>query len=220
LKGKKALLAGASGLIGSELLQLLLQSESYEQVTAIVRRPLGLEHPKLKEIVCEFDRLEEIQEQLIADDVFCSLGTTIKKAKTREAMHRIDVDYPNSIAMLAKSQGARHFLVVSSMNANIHSPFAYSKMKAQLELNLQSVSYEALSIFRPSLLLGERSEFRFAENLAVKTAGVLSALFRRPISSRLAIEAKVVAQAMIQVANQDRTGMAIYTPNQIENAAK
>jgi dTDP-4-dehydrorhamnose reductase len=108
--GKKALIAGSTGLIGNELLQLLLNGEEYEQVVAIVRRPLEVKHSKLVEKVVDFDRMNEYHESFAVDDVFCCLGTTIKKAKTKEAMWKIDVDYPVAIARLASSHGAKKFL--------------------------------------------------------------------------------------------------------------
>ncbi|MBG9733464.1 oxidoreductase [Paenibacillus alvei] len=219
LNGKRALIAGASGLIGRELLNILLQSDTYDQVYAMVRRPLETKHPKLTEIVCSFDQLEQVAEQLAVDDVFCCLGTTIKKAKSKEAMYQVDVHYPTSLAKLSKEQGARHFLVVSSMNANMKSPFWYARMKGMLEEQLQHVSFEALSIFRPSLLLGERHESRLLEDLSSKVIRSLFSLLGRPIPSRLAIEAKVVALAMFHVANEKRVGVAIYSSNQIEAIA-
>lgn len=219
MNGKKALIAGASGLIGKELLNILLQSDTYDQVHAIVRRPLETKHPKLSEIICSFDQLEQVVEQLAVDDVFCSLGTTIKKAKTKDEMFKVDVHYPTLLAKLSKEQGARHFLVVSSMNANIRSPFWYARMKGMLEEQLQFVSLEALSIFRPSLLLGERNESRWLEDLSSKVIRSLFSLLGRPVSSRLAIEAKVVAQAMYQVADEKRTGVGIYSSSQIEAIA-
>ena len=134
MAGKTALIAGAAGLVGNELLHFLLNGTEYEKVIAIVRRPLELSHPKLVETIVDFDQLEKFRENFIADDVFCCLGTTIKKAKTKEAMWKIDVEYPVGIARLASEQGADKFLLISSMGANPNSSVWYSKMKGKLEI--------------------------------------------------------------------------------------
>ncbi|ESU32254.1 hypothetical protein G3A_12380 [Bacillus sp. 17376] len=213
--GKKALIAGSTGLIGNELLQILLDSKEYDQVTAIVRRPLDVKHSKLVERVIDFDRLEEYIGLFAVDDVFCCLGTTIKKAKTKEAMWKIDVDYPVSIAKLASSKGARKFLLVSSMNADPDSPIFYSKMKGKLEEEIKRIPFETTAIFRPSLLLGERDEFRLGERAAAAIFTKMPFLFAGPFKKYKAIEGKTVASAMYRVAQLDKTGFTIYPSEHI-----
>ncbi|WP_210364059.1 oxidoreductase [Bacillus sp. REN3] len=214
MTGKSALIAGSTGLIGNGLLHLLLDGEEYERVVAIVRRPLEVQHPKLVEKIVDFDRLEENREIFAVDDVYCCLGTTIKKAKTKEAMWKIDVDYPVTIAKLAISGGARQFLIVSSMNANPDSRLFYPKMKGRLEKEIKEVPFDSTSIFRPSLLLGERKESRFGEQAA---AAIFTRLpFKGPMEKYRAIEGKTVASAMYRVAQQHNTGLAIYPSEQIQ----
>lgn len=214
--GKKALIAGSTGLIGNELLQILLNSKEYDQVTAIVRRPLDVKHSKLVERVIDFDRLEEYTGLFAVDDVFCCLGTTIKKAKTKEAMWKIDVDYPVAIAKLGNSEGARKFLLVSSMNADPDSPIFYSKMKGKLEQEIKRISYETTAIFRPSLLLGERDEFRLGERAAAAIFTKMPFLFGGPFKKYKAIEGRTVASAMYQVAQKEVTGISIYPSEKIQ----
>ncbi|GAM16057.1 oxidoreductase [Mesobacillus selenatarsenatis] len=218
--GKKALIAGSTGLIGNELLQILLNSKEYDQVTAIVRRPLYVKHSKLDERVIDFDRLEEYIGLFAVDDVFCCLGTTIKKAKTKEAMWKIDVDYPVAIAKLASSKGARKFLLVSSMNANPDSPIFYSKMKGKLEEEIKRIPFETTSIFRPSLLLGERDEFRFGERAAAAIFTKMPFLFGGPFKKYKAIEGRVVASAIYQVAQKEVTGLALYPSGKIQEIGR
>ncbi|MBT2685077.1 oxidoreductase [Bacillus sp. ISL-37] len=213
---KTALIAGSTGLIGNELLQLLLNGEEYEQVVAIVRRPLEVKHSKLVEKVVDFDRLNEYHELFDVDDVFCCLGTTIKKAKTKEAMWKIDVDYPVAIAKLASSKGARKFLLVSSMNADPDSPIFYSKMKGKLEQEIKRIPYETTAIFRPSLLLGERDEFRLGERAAAEIFTKMPFLFGGPFKKYKAIEGRTVASAMYQVAQKDTAGLTIYASEKIQ----
>ncbi|SHK84441.1 NAD-dependent epimerase/dehydratase family protein [Desulforamulus aeronauticus] len=220
MKERTALIAGATGLVGNELLQILLQEKEYERVYAIVRKSLMLKHPKLIEIVCDFDRLEEVKEYFAVDDVFCCLGTTIKKAKTREAMYKVDVEYPVTLAKLAKAQGACHFLIISSVNANVESFIWYPKMKGQLEEQIKNIPFATTSILRPSLLLGMRKEFRFFEGIAIKVVRGLSILLRRSLPSQMGIEAKIVAQAMYQIAQMNKPGVRIYSPKQMEDIIK
>lgn len=216
MDNKTALLVGASGLVGNELLHILLESQIYEKVVALVRRPLEIKHPNLVEVLCDFERLEEVEEYFQVDDVFCTLGTTIKKAKTKEAMYRVDVEYPISIAELAREKGAKQFLIVSSMNANKDSRLWYPKMKGELEEFLRKIPYEAMLIFQPSLLLGNRSEFRLLEKMGVKIVRGLSRIMGNKIGSRLGIEAKTVAAAMFLVAQKEQKGIQVYSTRHME----
>lgn len=216
MAGKTALIAGATGLVGNELLQFLLKEKAYDKVVALVRRPLAIKHPKLEEIIVDFDKLEDYKDCFTVDDVFCCLGTTIKKARTKEAMWKIDVDYPVEIAKLASSHGARKFMLVSSMNADPNSPIFYSKMKGKLEETIKQIPYESISIFRPSLLLGNRQEFRLGERAAAAIFTKVPFLFAGPLKKYRAIEGKTVASAMYKAAQENKPGITIYPSEQIQ----
>jgi len=203
MEKKTALVVGATGLVGKELLQILLDATEYGRLIAIVRRPIDIDYPKLKVAICNFDKLEELDKECYnVDDVFCCLGTTIKKAKTQEAMHKIDVEYPTLIAKLAKENGAKHFLLVSSMNADSSSRIFYPRIKGQLEDDIKNIPYERISIFRPSILLGDRNENRFGEKLAIKIYRLIEFVARKPIP-KLGIEVKTVAYGMYKAAQTD-----------------
>lgn len=219
MKGRKALIAGASGLVGKELLLLLLEGQAYEKVYALVRKPLEIDHPKLVEVICDFEKLIEVQHFFEVQDVFCCLGTTIKKAKTKEAMYKVDVEYPIAIANLSLAKGAEHFLIISSMNANPKAVFWYPKMKGELEEALKRIPLKSLSIFRPSLLLGNREEFRLAESVAAVMFRRISFLLKETWRSKLAMEAKTVAQAMYAVAQKQEQGVALYEASAIDTIA-
>jgi uncharacterized protein YbjT (DUF2867 family) len=216
LAGKTALIAGATGLIGKELLQFLLNGNEYDKVIAIVRRPVGIDHPKLDERIVDFNQLEQRKQLFTADDVFCCLGTTIKKAKTKEAMWKIDVEYPVSIATLASSEGAKKFLLVSSMNADPESAIFYPRMKGKLEEEIKQIPFETTAIFRPSLLLGEREEFRFGERTAAAIFSKLPFLFTGPLRKYKAIEGRTVASAMYRVAQKNDKGLTVYPSELIQ----
>lgn len=217
--GKTALIAGASGLVGQHLLQILLHNEAYNRVIALARSPLNEQHPKLIEHIVNFDKLEEQPSLFAVDDVFCCLGTTIKKAGSQEVMYRIDVDYPFTIAKLSQQQGAQQFLVVSAMGANPNSTIFYSRMKGELEQKLASLAYPSLSILRPALLLGERNEVRVGERLGAIVAKGTSWLMGGPLQKYKAIEGKQVARAMYNLSQQNNAGVHIYDNKQLHELA-
>ncbi|WP_071394974.1 NAD-dependent epimerase/dehydratase family protein [Bacillus tuaregi] len=216
---KTALIAGASGLIGNELLHYLLEGAEYDRVTAIVRVPLNITHPKLEEKIISFDEMDHDKELFAVDDVFCCLGTTIKKAKTKEAMYKIDVEYPVQMAQLASEKGAKKFLIVSSLNANPHSSIWYPKMKGQLEEKINQIPFQSIAIMQPSLLLGDRDEFRLGEKAGEIFFTFFACLFIGPLKKYKAIQGRTVSLAMYRIAQMNKTGIHIYPSEQIEQAA-
>ncbi|HZW83835.1 MAG TPA: NAD-dependent epimerase/dehydratase family protein, partial [Candidatus Deferrimicrobium sp.] len=137
--GKSALLVGASGLVGGELLRCILNGQEYSKVLILVRKPLGIKNPKLEERVIEFEDLERYKDCFKVEDVFCCLGTTIKSAGSQEAFRKVDVDYPLEMARLAKEMQVKKFLIISSMGANHKTSIFYSRMKGLLELKLKEI---------------------------------------------------------------------------------
>ncbi|TJY40908.1 oxidoreductase [Cohnella pontilimi] len=220
MQHKTALIMGASGLVGGALLQILLDAPEYERVKALVRRPLGIRHDKLNEVIVNFDALNDDVDQFQVEDVFSCLGTTIKKARTREAMNRIDYEYPLEAARLAKSKGVQRFLVVSSMNANPESAIWYSRMKGSLERDLRRLELPSLHLFRPSLLLGDRDEFRLGERVAAFLVPRLSFLLVGGLRKYRAIEGVVVARAMYHAAQLPDKGTRIYLSDEIERMGR
>ncbi|RFU62443.1 NAD-dependent epimerase/dehydratase family protein [Peribacillus glennii] len=220
MKEKSALIVGASGLVGSELLQILLNEGAYRKITAIVRKPLGIQHPKLEEKTVDFNHLDHYSEYFIADDVFCCLGTTIKKAGTKEEMTKVDVGYPLAAAKLSFENGASKFLVISSMGADPDALVAYSRMKGMLEQELSKVGFQSLHIFRPSLLLGNRKEFRAGESAAGFLFPLLSFLLVGPLKKYKAIQAATVALAMYRAAQSGKKGKTIYLSDEIQDIAQ
>ena len=213
---RTALLLGASGLIGGHCLDLLLHDEAYDQVIAFVRKPLPINHTKLTQYEVNFDRLSEHANLLKADDVFCCLGTTIKKAGSQEAFRKVDFTYAHEAAKLAAHNGASQFLLVSSLGADAKSSVFYSRVKGEIEAAISAMNFESVSIFRPSLLLGERTEFRLAERLAEPFAKAVSFFLIGSLRKYRAIEARTVAAAMIEIAKKEMKGVKIYESDQIQ----
>jgi uncharacterized protein YbjT (DUF2867 family) len=213
---KTAALLGATGLVGSRCLQHLLHDPSYNEVRAIVRRLISPGHPKLRVIDADFDRLSALGPQLGANDVFCCLGTTIKKAGTREAFRKVDFEYPVNAATSAVEQGAEQFLLVSSLGANPASRVFYNRVKGEVEEAISRLPFAAIHIFRPSMLLGERAEYRPAEKVGAALMTSLSFLMVGKWKKYRAIEADVVARAMVSAARQGRSGVNVYESDTIQ----
>lgn len=210
LMPKTALLAGATGLVGSALLPLLLADARYAKVVVVGRRPVALAHPKLKQIVTELDQLEAVRPQLIADDVFCCLGTTRQQAGSKEAFYKVDFSYVAALGALAASNFAEQFLVVSSLGADAHSRVYYSRVKGEMEAAVRALQFRALHIFRPSLLLGERARPRLGERLGAAALALVGPLLRGGRAQYRPIAAATVAAAMLQAASRDATGVQVH----------
>jgi uncharacterized protein YbjT (DUF2867 family) len=216
---RTALLLGASGLIGGHCLDLLLADEFYSRVVAPGRRPLARAHAKLTQHAVNFDDLAAHAALLRADDVFCCLGTTIKRAGSQEAFRKVDFTYPAECARLARREGAQQFLLVSSLGANARSAVFYSRVKGEVEAAIAAVGFEAVQIFRPSLLTGERAERRTGEVVAGKFADVFSFAFAGPLRKYRPIAARAVAAAMVNLAKRRPPGVNIYESDRIRELA-
>jgi Predicted nucleoside-diphosphate-sugar epimerases len=216
---KSALLVGASGLVGGHCLQFLLEESSYTRVSVLVRRPLSITHDKLVQHVVDFSELETLGEFLAADDVYFCLGTTIKKAGTQEAFRKVDFDYPIKIAALTQHCGVAQFLLVSSLGADPHSRIFYNRVKGEVEEAIRKISFTTINIFRPSLLLGERTEHRTGEKAGAFIMSGLKYALVGPLRKYRAIQAHDVAKAMVQVAQKNLKGVNIFDSKQIQEIA-
>ncbi len=216
---KTALLVGASGLVGGNCLHFLIEEPLYKRVTVLVRKPLAITHKKLLQHVIDFGELETLGECLSADDVYCCLGTTIKKAGTQEAFRKVDFDYPVKIAALSQHCGANQFLLVSSLGADPHSRIFFNRVKGEVEEAIRKISFTAFDIFRPSLLLGERNEHRTGEKAGAFVMSGLKYVLGGPLKKYRAIQARDVAKAMVRAAQMDLQGMNIFESQRIQEIA-
>ncbi len=201
---KTALLLGATGLVGSHLLRRLLDAPYYSEVVALVRRPLQVGHPRLRQVVFDFDHPDA--DDVRADDLFCALGTTLRKAGSKAAQYRVDVEYPLAIGRIARANGTQQYLLVSSVGASARSSNFYLRMKGELEAQLAALAFETLIVARPSLLLGQRAEVRTGERIGI----ALEHLFRPLIPRRYrGIHADQVAAALVALANAGLQGVQV-----------
>ncbi|GAB4494013.1 MAG: oxidoreductase [Saprospiraceae bacterium] len=201
---KTALLLGATGLVGGHLLKQLLESPHYAQVVALVRRPLEFQHPKLRQEIIDFDHPDA--SKIKGDDLFCALGTTLKKAGSKEAQYRIDCIYPYEIGRIAKQNGIRRYLLVSSVGTDAKSSNFYLRTKGELEEKIQGLGFGHFVTARPSFLLGERKEFRLGEKIAIALVQVFGVFAPRRYRG---VRAEKVARALIAKANEGGVGVEV-----------
>jgi uncharacterized protein YbjT (DUF2867 family) len=210
------LVAGATGLIGRNCVEQLLADEDIALVQVLVRRPTGLQNPRLAEFVTDFDQLEEFAQQhpqlFNVDAVFCCLGTTMSIAGSKPAFERVDYHYVRRLAELAAAQGVKRFLLVSAIGASARSPAYYSRIKGKAEDAVRELHFPTLHIMQPSLLLGHRpgSKPRPAEDLAQKLVPLVMPLFRGPLSRFRPVSAETVAAEMIRLAKLDQPGVHVH----------
>ena len=171
---KKAILIGATGLIGSELLRQLLADSTYSEVKVLSRRTTGVNHSKLKEVLIDFDDLDNYKSELVGDVLFSTMGTTIKKAGSQDVQYKIDYTYQYNTAKLTSANGVKQLVLLSSYGANSESKVFYSKIKGELDEAVQKLNFDSVSIIRPSMLVGDRKEFRLAEKMLIPLMYVFS----------------------------------------------
>jgi uncharacterized protein YbjT (DUF2867 family) len=217
--GHRAVLVGATGLVGQGVLQLLLESDRYEKVFALTRRPLTMSHPKLEQRVIDFDQLATTDLPQ-SDDVFCALGSTIRKAGSQAAFRKVDLEYPKALAERMVQAGARQFVLVSSVGADSASGNFYLRTKGELEDALAALPFHALHFFRPSLLAGERTEARPGERLMTVLANALQWALMGSWRKYRSIAATDVAAGMVAAAAASEAGTHVYHYDQILQLAR
>jgi uncharacterized protein YbjT (DUF2867 family) len=218
--GRIALVAGGSGLVGSKLLPLLLQSPLYTRVHALSRRPLPLDHARLANRVVRFEASLQAQlKGLQCQDAFCCLGTTIREAGSQSAFRAVDLELVQEFAQLALNFGAERLVVVSALGANAASKNFYLRVKGEMEKALEAKRFRSLDILQPSLLLGARREMRPLEFGAQLLMPLLNPLLLGAWSRYRAIPAATVAAAMCATAQSGRRGVYRYTYDGIVSLA-
>jgi uncharacterized protein YbjT (DUF2867 family) len=205
IMSKTAIIIGATGLTGTALLNQLLEHPAYSQVTILVRREMPLQHSKLKQVLFDFDAPNASLIQ--GDDLFCAMGTTLAKAGSKEAQYKIDCTYPAEIGRLAKANGVKRYLLVSSVGADANSSGFYLKTKGELEQKIQALGFERFVAARPSFLLGNRAEFRLGERIGIVMIKAFSSLLVGGLHKYKGIAVTDLASALIRMANDGKVGV-------------
>lgn len=204
---KQAVVVGATGVVGKELVKQLCQHPEFSQVVCLVRREFDFTSAKLTQHIVDFEQPENWQNLVQGNVVFCALGSTIKKAGSKSALQKIDLDLPVTIANIAKHNVVQSFALVSSTGANANSTSFYLSLKGKLEQHLTSLQFSTLSIVRPSLIVGNRDEFRLGEEIAV---AALKLLKHVPVIKRYrSITGQQVAKALIHYYLANPSGVSI-----------
>jgi len=207
-----AAIAGSTGLVGRQLIEQLLDSTRYTDVHAIGRRAPPIVHRKLHLIASDLRTMPPLP---AIDDAFCCLGTTINKAGSQAAFRAVDFDMVLHFAKAAKKAGAMRFLVVSALGANAKSSVFYNRVKGEMEQALRDLDFKSLTIFRPSLLVGERAEARMGERVGIAVFSALAPLMIGPARKARPVEAKVVARAMLLAAAGHASGVTEIESDEI-----
>ena len=214
-----ATLVGATGLIGSYLLQELLNDTYFDTVRILIRRPVDINHPKLEKKIVDFNDNDSLLVALSNSDVvFCSIGSTMKKVKgDKEAYRKIDFEIPVKLARFCKMTGCEKFILVSSAGANSKSRNFYQQLKGETDEAVKGSALKTIHIMRPSLLLGERKEFRLGENIGKVVMTSLSFLIPGKYK---AIKGKDVAKVMLALAKKNEEGVFVHENREIRNLSK
>lgn len=207
---KTALLFGATGLVGNELLHQLLNEQAYSKVIAPTRRPHHLQDAKLENPIVDFEQLEKYGDRWPCHDVFICLGTTIKKAGSKAAFRKVDFDYIIKAAVVAKAGGANQCLLVSSVGADAESIFFYTRVKGETEEAIQDIGFWATHIFQPGVLVGKRSEFRLGERIGIGVSNVLRNISPNLLGNYNPTEVETLAQKMIEAARGVNGGVQYH----------
>ena len=213
---KTAIIFGSTGLIGSQLLNILLQDDEYSTIKAVVRSPISVSHKKLEVIVNDLTNISSLKENISGDRCFFCIGTTKSQTPNKNEYRRIEYDIPVQIASIAKKNNVNCFLYISSLGSNPNTNNTYLKNKGEVEEKLKGLNFKQLTIVKPSILLGKRSKFRLGEFLSQRIFVLLSFLFVGPLKKVKPINSKQVAKTMAFIAKNGNSQM-IYESDALQN---
>ncbi len=198
---KTAVVIGASGLTGGLLVKRLIDSPIYSKIIIVARKPFENLSPKIETQLIDFQYETDYLSAVVGDDIFCCIGTTLRKAGSIEAFRKVDVDIPLMAAKSAKTNGSKTFIVVSSIGTSAKTKNYYLKAKYDMESGVIGCNFEKTGILRPSMILGKRAEFRFGEGLGRILFAPISRLFTGNLRKYRPIQADAIASAMLNIAN-------------------
>jgi uncharacterized protein YbjT (DUF2867 family) len=212
----KAVIAGASGLIGSKLLNILLREPYYDEVLILVRKELPVSDKKLVQLMIDFDGLDHHAAAITGHAVFCCLGSTIKKTPDLAMYRKIDYDYPLQLAQLAKQNGVEQYHLVSSIGADSSSSGFYRRTKGEVEQAIEKAGMKCLHIYQPSFLDGARGESRPVERFFLRLIKLIDPLLTGSLKKYRSIPAGVVARAMFNESIKKQEGVFVHPSDKIK----
>lgn len=212
---KKAVIVGASGLIGNDLLNFILQSYEYQSVLILVRKKIAISSPKLVQLVVDFDELDKWADLINGHVLFSCLGTTKAKTPDINEYHKIDHDYPVKLAQIAHENKMKQFHLVSSIGADVNSSVFYTRLKGETERDIEYIGIPTLHIYRPSFLEGRKKGERFMENFLNGLMKVFNPLLIGSLKKYRSIPAATVAMAMFKQSLKNEAGIFIHPSDKI-----
>lgn len=213
---KKAIVIGATGMVGTQLIKQLIENETYSEIVSLVRRSSGITHPKLKEQIINFDEPENWSNVVTGDVLFSTLGTTLAQAKNKEAQFEVDFTYQFTVAKIAAKNGVSNYVLISSAGSNSNSIVFYTSMKGKLEDAVKRLPFNVISIIRPGQLAGDRTEKRTSEKIGLSVMHFINKLGM--MKRYKPICAHKVARAMINAAEKKKSGT--YTLDKVFELAE
>ncbi|MBV7531140.1 NAD(P)H-binding protein [Chitinophaga sp. sic0106] len=217
---KTAIVIGATGLTGTHLVSALLHDGYYTHIRVLVRKHWFNSRPGLESIIVDYSDEATLRNLIKGDVLFCCIGTTIKKAGSKENFRKVDFDIPVRCARIAHENGVGQFLVMSSIGANLYSRNFYLRTKGQLEAAIEGVGFPSVAIFRPSFLIGQRQEFRLGEWFSKYLIQLFYFLLQGRWKKYRGIKAATVASAMLKVAKKNIPGTAVYESDAIQETGE
>lgn len=212
-------MAGASGLVGAQLVDLLLRDDEVRELVLLVRKPLAFDGRKLTQVIVDYGRLDAIAKEVSGDEIYVALGTTMKTAGSREAFRKVDLDCVVDLATLAARNAVSRGLFVSASGADATSSVFYSRVKGEMEAAVSALPFRGVGLFRPSFLVGDRKESRPGERAGIAIASGLSFALVGPLRKLKPIDARAVARAMVNVARHGLSGTKIFESDEIQRLA-
>ncbi|KAA5537228.1 NAD(P)H-binding protein [Taibaiella lutea] len=215
----KGIIIGSSGLVGKELLHQLCDNPAFDAITILVRRPSGIKHPKVKEVVIDFEHLDNYKEHIKGDVVFSCLGTTRSQSPDLKTYYKIDYEYPVKIAWIATENKVKQFHIISAVGAKEKSSNSYLKVKGETEVNISVIKFDSTHFYRPSILIGKRKEPRTMEQIGVAAMKVVNPFLFGGAKKYRSIAAADVAKAMIAQSLKHLEGTFYYESDKIQEIA-
>jgi uncharacterized protein YbjT (DUF2867 family) len=213
-----AIVIGATGLVGHQLVLLLLKDPRFSAVKVFARRPSGLKDPKLQEQVIDFDKLDEQGSEIRGDVLFSAMGTTVRTAGSKSGQRRVDYDYQYNTAAIAAHNGVATYVLISAAGANAGSPFFYMRMKGELEQAVSKLPFKNIHILQPGFLDGDRAENRPGEKIGLALTKLVTKM--GPLHRHRPILDRTVARAMIAASFETSGPLKVHSPTSLFDLAE